>query len=126
MRELHFSPHQRLMIAEINLAYRTDIVLMDGIEAFVTRGPEDGEKVSPGVMLAGRDRVAVDAVSVAILRYYGTTRDVNEGKIFAQQQIARAAELGIGVRSAEDIELVPIDAETQEFTGQINKILAEG
>ena len=31
MRELHSSPHQRHMIAEINTAYKPDLVLLDGI-----------------------------------------------------------------------------------------------
>jgi uncharacterized protein (DUF362 family) len=30
MNELHTSPHQRLMIAEINAAYRLDLVVLDG------------------------------------------------------------------------------------------------
>jgi len=126
MGELHSSPHQRLMIAEVNLAYKTDIIVMDGIDAFVRGGPEDGDKVSPNVMLAGRDRVAIDAVGVAILRHYGTTREVSEGKIFEQLQIARGAELGIGVHSPSDIELVPLNAESQKFTEEIDKILTEG
>lgn len=127
MGELHSSPHQRLMIAEINSAYKTDIIIMDGIEAFVKGGPEDGDRVSPNVMLAGRDRVAIDAVGVAILRHFGTTREVGQGRIFEQQQIARAAELGIGVRSASYIKLVPLDAESKEFAKNIETILkAEG
>ena len=40
MRELHTSPHQRRMIAEINAGYRPDLVVLDGVEAFVTGGPD--------------------------------------------------------------------------------------
>ena len=39
MRELHTSPLQRLMIAEINEFYKTDLVLMDAASGFVTGGP---------------------------------------------------------------------------------------
>jgi hypothetical protein len=35
MAELHSSPHQRRMIAEVDLAYDTSLV-MDGLEAFIT------------------------------------------------------------------------------------------
>lgn len=126
MGALHSSPHQRLMIAEVNLAYSPDIIVMDGIEAFVKGGPEDGDRVNPQVMLASRDRVAIDAVGVAILRHFGTTQEVSEGKIFEQQQIARAAELCIGVRSANDIKLVPLNAESKMFSDEIGEILAEG
>ena len=35
MRELHSSPHQRRMIAEINTAYKPDLVVMDAVECFI-------------------------------------------------------------------------------------------
>jgi len=126
MGELHSSKHQRLMIAEVNLAYSPSIIVMDGMDVFLKGGPEDGDRVSPGVMLTSQDRVAIDAVGVAILRHFGTTTEVSEGKIFEQQQIARAADLGLGVRSAKDIELVPLDAETKQFADEIDGILKMG
>ena len=125
MRELHSSPHQRRMIAEINLAYKPDIVIMGAITAFVNGGPKKGKKVSPNVVLAGNDRVAIDAVGVAILRHFGTTEEVSQGRIFEQQQIARAAELGVGVKSASEIELVPLNAESRKFTEPIARIIGD-
>lgn len=125
MRELHSSPHQRRMIAEINLAYKPDIVIMDAITAFVSGGPEKGKKVSPNAVLAGNDRVAIDAVGAAILRHFGTTKEVSHGRIFEQQQIARAAELGVGVKSASEIELVPLNAESRKFAEPIAKIIKD-
>ncbi|MEL6765361.1 MAG: DUF362 domain-containing protein, partial [Cyanobacteria bacterium J06607_6] len=52
MRELHSSANQRLMIAEVNRAYRPTVNLIDGVDAFVGGGPEQGERVRAGVMLA--------------------------------------------------------------------------
>jgi hypothetical protein len=46
-------------------------------------------------------------------------RDVTEGRIFEQEQIARAAELGIGVASAADIKLVPLDKVGEEIAARI-------
>ena len=43
MWELHGSPFQRQMIAEINNHYNADLVVMDGMEAFITGGPEQGK-----------------------------------------------------------------------------------
>jgi len=126
MNELHTSKHQRLMIAEINQAYKTDLIVMDGLESFVSEGPESGETASPGVMLAGQDRVAMDAVGVAILRFFGTTLEVSSGKIFEQEQITRACELGMGARSTQEIKLVPIDEETKKLIEKIEPILKEG
>jgi uncharacterized protein (DUF362 family) len=126
MSELHTSPHQRTMIAEINAAYSPDLVIMDGVEAFVTGGPASGERVDAHVMLAGSDRVALDAVGVALLRHFGTTAEVSKGAIFEQEQIARAIELGLGVAGPEQIELVTDDAESQAFADEIAAILRAG
>ncbi len=109
MNELHSSPNQRKMIAEINGFCRTDIVVMDAMEGFSSGGPDKGRLIKPGVILASRDRVAMDAVGVALLRVSGTVPVVMDGKIFEQDQIARAAELGVGISSADRIRLVPLD-----------------
>ena len=124
MSELHTSPFQRQMIAEINKHYGVDVVLMDGIRAFVNGGPERGEVVEPNLMLASRDRVAIDAVGVAILRVYGATGDVGKSKIFELDQICRAAELGIGVRSASEVRLKALNDECKEDVEKIERIFA--
>ncbi len=100
MGDLHSSPHQRLMIAEINQAYQPALVLLDGVEAFVNGGPESGQKVQANVILAGTDRVAVDVVVIGLLRSLGTTQNVTQGSVWALEQIQRAVELGLGVSSA--------------------------
>jgi len=124
MNELHSSPYQRLMIAEINREYRASLVVLDGIEAFVTEGPDKGQLVKPGVFLAGEDRVALDAVAVGILRLFGTTPEVTRGKIFEQEQIARAAELGVGAKSFEEIEIVPLGKPAEGFVRKLEEVLA--
>ncbi len=123
MRELHSSPNQRRMIAEINSAYKPDLVVLDGIQAFVKGGPEQGKMVQSNVILAGIDRVAIDAVGVALLRHFGTTPEVSEGAIFDQEQIARAVQLKIGVSSPKQIELLTGDRESAEFAKQVRAIL---
>jgi len=90
MQELHSSTHQRRMIAEINAAYTPALIVMDGVEAFISGGPDVGERASPEVILAGTDRIAMDAVGVALLRYFGCQTEAGKGKIFEQEQIARA------------------------------------
>ena len=124
MQELHNSTLQRVMIGEINAFYDVDLVVMDAVEAFVTGGPDTGDLVRPGLMLASRDRVALDAVGVAILRSYGSTRDVMEGKVFELDQIRRAAEIGVGASSAENIELVPLNDGAVERVEEIKGYLS--
>jgi len=123
MSELHSSPYQRQMIAEINTAYAPALIVMDGVEAFVNGGPDRGKKVQAQVVLAGTDRVAMDALGVAILRLFGTTREVSRGKIFEQEQIARAVELGLGVDSPAKIELVTGDADSEAYATRIRGVL---
>jgi len=126
MGELHSSPYQRSMIAEINAAYRPDLIVLDGVEAFMDGGPDRGKRVDAQVILAGADRVAIDAVGVAILRHFGTTPKVEQGPIFQQEQIARAVELGLGVSGPDEIDLVTGDAESAAYAGQIRQILDRG
>lgn len=124
MRELHTSPFQRQMIAEINKHYPVDVVVMDGIRAFVSGGPERGEIVEPNLLLASKDRIAIDAVGIAVLRVYGATGNVAKGKIFELDQIRRAAELDIGVQSVDQIRLRALNDESLEDTEKINQVFA--
>ena len=123
MAELHISPYQRSMIAEINNNYRVDLILMDGMKAFVDKGPEQGHVVEPNLIMMSRDRIAIDAVGVSILRHYGTTRDISKGKIFELDQIKRAVDLGIGVSSADKINIVGLNPESEAVAGELEQIL---
>jgi uncharacterized protein (DUF362 family) len=123
MTELHSSPYQREMIAEINMVYQPALIVMDGVEAFTDGGPASGTVVTPGVVLASQDRLAIDAVGVAILRLFGTTPAVSQGQIFAQAQLARAAELGLGVTGAEQIRIVTEDPQSEAFAGLVRRLL---
>jgi uncharacterized protein (DUF362 family) len=119
MSELHSSLRQKSMIAEISKFCRTDIVVMDATEGFSSGGPDKGELIKPGVILASRDRVAIDAVGVALLRASGTVPRVMNEKIFDQEQIARAAELDVGIGSADRIRLIPLDESGRATAEQI-------
>jgi uncharacterized protein (DUF362 family) len=127
MNELHTSPRQRSMIAEIGKFLPTGLVVLDASEGFSSGGPDKGKLIQPGVVIAGTDRVAIDAAGVALLRSYGTVPDVANGKIFGLEQIARAAELGIGIASADKIRLVALDdageAAAQKIREQLDKDL---
>ncbi|MBC8492878.1 MAG: DUF362 domain-containing protein [Chloroflexi bacterium] len=121
--EMHESPHIRKMIAEINTAYSPDLIVLDGVDAFVKEGPTTGTVARTNVILAGSDRVAIDAVGVAILRLFGTTPEVSQGAIFEQEQIARAVELGLGVKSPAQIQLITDDSESEAFAAEVREIL---
>jgi uncharacterized protein (DUF362 family) len=124
MGDLHSSPHQRKMIAEVNATYQPNLVLLDGVEAFVNGGPANGQKVAANVMIAGRDRVAVDVVGLAILRSLGTTQQVSQGSIWDLEQIQRATELGLGASHSEQIEIITGDTASQNLADQIRSLIS--
>ena len=123
MGELHGSPHQRRMIAEINQLYRPALIVMDGLEGFTDGGPESGTLVKPQVLVLGSDRVAMDAVGVAILRIYGGNAIISRGRVFEQEQIARAVKLGLGVPGPEQIDLVTDDPESRKVADRVRDVL---
>jgi uncharacterized protein (DUF362 family) len=128
MRELHGArqTHMRRMIAEIHQAFKPQLIVMDGMVAFVDGGPSSGTLVAPGVIVAGTDRIAVDAVGVAILKHHGSNDAIMSRKIFEQEQIQRAVELGLGVEKPDQIEIVTADAESRSIGDALKKILAQG
>jgi uncharacterized protein (DUF362 family) len=126
MRELHNSSHQRKMIAEINEPFKPSLVVLDGIDAFVDGGPMTGKRAKGEVFLASTDRVAIDAVGVAILKHLGSNGTIMKPRIFEQEQIARAVELGLGASSPSEIEIIPADEASQGYGDPIAEILKNG
>lgn len=126
MRELHGSPYQQEMIAEINAAFRPDLVVLDGIDVFVDGGPMTGKRARGNVFVAAEDRVAADAVGVAVLKSLGSNPAIMKPRIFEQRQIARAAELGLGAASASAIELVAADDASRDVRDRIERVLRQG
>ena len=126
MGELHGSPHMRKMIAEINYGYQPDLIVMDAMEAFVEAGPMTGKRKRADLFLAGTDRIAIDAVGLAILKDLGSTPEIMNNPIFKQEQIARAVELGLGIDSPGNIELITGDSDSADYARTIRSILDEG
>ncbi|MFW9976428.1 MAG: hypothetical protein ACFFDQ_14240, partial [Candidatus Thorarchaeota archaeon] len=94
-------------------------IIMDGVLAFVDGGPMEGTLKNSNVFVAGVDKVAIDAIGVALLRIHGTTPEVSKGPIFEQEQIARAVELGIGISSFDEIEFITDSHNSEELVKQI-------
>jgi uncharacterized protein (DUF362 family) len=127
MTELHSSfRSMRKMIAEINQAYTPSLILLDGIEVFVDGGPGKGTRKRGDVIIAGSDRIAIDAVGLAVLKELGSNKEIMDKRIFEQEQIARAVELGLGVSRHEDIEIVTDDGDGRQYAERLRKILEQG
>jgi uncharacterized protein (DUF362 family) len=106
-RQLPHGQHRDIlfgnMIAESNLIYRPDFYISDATKCFVTGGPDLGTLREPGIVLASSDVVANDAVGLALLKTLGTVPKIQERSVWAQPQIKRAVELGLGARGREEI-----------------------
>jgi uncharacterized protein (DUF362 family) len=128
MRELHGArqTHMRRMIAELHQAFKPQLIVMDGVDAFVDGGPSRGKLVQAGVIVAGTDRIAVDAVGLAVLKQLGSNDAIMSTKIFEQEQIQRAVELGLGVSKPDQIEITTGDDESRAYAKTLKEIIAQG
>lgn len=126
MAELHQSPHQQEMIAEINHPFSPDLIVLDGIDVFTDGGPATGKRAKGNIFLASTDRVAIDAVGVAVLKTLGSNSAIMKRKIFDQRQIARASDLGIGVSSPSEIEIISADQESMAYRTEVAHALLSG
>jgi uncharacterized protein (DUF362 family) len=116
----------RKMIAELNQVFKPSLIVMDGIDCFVDGGPGQGTLAKGNVFVASTDRIANDAVGVAVLKHLGSNDAIMKTKIFAQEQIARAVELGLGASSPSQIKLLAADEKTKELRTKIEAILKQG
>jgi uncharacterized protein (DUF362 family) len=97
-------------VADINKGFTPDLIVMDAMQVFIDNGPDSGTTASPGLIVVATDRVALDAVGIAILKNAGSVTPPISGKIFETRQLARAVKIGLGnTKSPDDIELVGND-----------------
>lgn len=63
----HASSKREEMIAEISLAIRPDLTVIDGTRAFIEGGPSNGKVAETRVYLASKDVLAADVFGVSLL-----------------------------------------------------------
>ena len=78
-----------------------------------------GTKVWGEVLVAGTDRVAIDAIGLTMLRLLGYNGAAAQGPVFGQDQIRRAVELGLGVAGPEKIRLLTADDASRAYADQV-------
>jgi uncharacterized protein (DUF362 family) len=105
--------------------YMAEFIVMDAMQIFINGGPERGEIADIGVMAASRDRVALDAVGLALLKLFGAGQPIKKLNLFEQEQIRRASELALGVKSAKEIQLITPDKDSNIVALQIGSYFSE-
>jgi len=117
--------HER--IAEINLAVHPTLTVADGTTTMIAGGPTSGTPAQTDLLICSGDRVAVDLTAIALLRSFGTWPKLQGKRIGEQRQIKRAVELGLGVGSGREIELISdaVDGAPPAFTQLVEHMRRE-
>jgi len=103
-RALH-TRHLEQKVAEINLCWQPDLIVMDGRKAFVSGGPDKGQMVEPGLVLASGDLVAIDIEAMKIILTYGAkNRLITKPKQSPQVITALKHNLGLGANDYTIVE----------------------
>jgi uncharacterized protein (DUF362 family) len=104
---IHESGNLSQAVIDLNVAVRTDLVVVDGIVGLEGGGPITGTPIKMGLIIAGNNPVAVDAVTTTIMGF-------NPEKI---KYLRYAAERGLSPIKLEDIEIVgePISKVKRNF-----------
>ncbi|MFX0015870.1 MAG: DUF362 domain-containing protein [Promethearchaeota archaeon] len=92
---MHMSWRVPAKVAELNLGYTPDLVIMDARKIFVTGGPASGKIESPMKILAGSNRVSIDIKGVEIIQSYGAKNKLSDKEPLEVGTIKRALELGL-------------------------------
>ncbi len=66
------------------------------------------------------------SVGITILKELGSNPAIMEKKIFDQEQISRAVELGLGVSRPQDLGIATDDGEGRQYAECLRKILEQG
>src|SRR5438093_12107008 len=96
--------HER--IAELNLAVHPQLTIADATTVMIAGGPTSGTPAKADLLLLSGDRVALDAVGVALIRSFGAWPKVAGMTVWEQRQIRKAIELGLGASGPHQGELL--------------------
>ena len=100
-RSFHIS-HLQEKLAEVNLCWQPDLIIMDGRKAFVSGGPAKGRLVEPGLVLASGDLVAIDVEAMKVLLSYQSPNKLPANP-WELPQIVVALKHKLGARKGEYI-----------------------
>lgn len=74
-RSFHLG-HLQEKLADVNLCWQPDLIIMDGRKAFVSGGPNKGQLVEPGLVLASGDLIAIDVEAMKVLLDYRASNKI--------------------------------------------------
>ncbi|MGA1824175.1 MAG: DUF362 domain-containing protein [bacterium] len=112
---MHDSLYFLERIAEIPLCTdKIRLSLLDARSGFNSGGPDSGDLITPGIVIAGKNLVATDVTGLALLKIYGTTPQLTSLDIWNHATIKRAIALYSPALSLETLTLVSEGMDTIE------------
>jgi uncharacterized protein (DUF362 family) len=115
-----FKPRLPRVVVDLNRARPIQLALVDGI--LTMDGGENGYNLgthpqAPGVLLAGKDPVATDAVAAAVMGFDPTADYPNAPFLRAENHLNLARSLGLGTNRLEEIAIkgAALEAVRQNF-----------
>jgi uncharacterized protein (DUF362 family) len=93
-RSFHLG-HLQEKLADVNLCWQPDLIIMDGRKAFVSGGPNRGQVVEPDLVLASGDLTAIDIEAMKVLLDYPASNKIPANP-WELTQIATALKHGLG------------------------------
>jgi uncharacterized protein (DUF362 family) len=115
--------HWEEVVAELNLAFRPDLNIVDGTRTMVEGGPWEGTAAETNLVMASGDRLACDVVGLGIIKSFGQWQPLAKQSPWQMRQLKRAAELGLGVRGREEMEILTASLDDDpSFTSLMEKV----
>ncbi len=96
-------------VAELNLAVRPHLFVVDGLQSMVKGGPWSGEAEPTSVILVSGDPIATDIVALGLIKTFGRWEPVSQKDVWEQTQIQRGIALGLGARGPDEVQLLAED-----------------
>lgn len=93
--KMHISRKIPEKVAEMNLGYKPDLIIMDARKVFVTGGPAKGKVETPLKVLAGTSRLTLDIRGVEIIQSYKERNKLENKTPLEIRTIKRAIELNV-------------------------------
>ena len=100
-RSFHLG-HLQEKLAEVSLCWQPDLIVMDGRKAFVSGGPDKGQLVEPGLVLASGDLIAIDVEAMRVILDYRASNKIPANP-WELAQIATALRHGLGAGEGKHI-----------------------
>ncbi|MGA1869415.1 MAG: DUF362 domain-containing protein [bacterium] len=105
--KMHNSLHFFERIAEIPLCTdKIRLSLLDARSGFNSEGPDSGNLITPGIIIASKNLVASDIAGLALLKSFGTTSQLTSSDIWGHPTIKRAIEIYSPTLSIHTLNLV--------------------